>query len=111
MGTAATILRDARSAAGLSQRELGRMARVPQASISRIEQGDIAPRSTTLERLLAACGWSLSAHPAESPGVDRSLIRDRLALTPLERSRRGTDEALAMLRLGRARLRRRPADD
>jgi hypothetical protein len=37
--------------------------------------------------------------------VDRTLIRERLAMTPAERSRRGVEEARALLVLMRARPR------
>jgi transcriptional regulator with XRE-family HTH domain len=61
--TAASILRDARLQAGFSQRELGRRAGAPQATVARIEEGQTSPRFETLERLLAACGFELAARP------------------------------------------------
>ena len=79
----------ARRRAGLTQRELARRAGVPQPSISKIERGVISPTVDTLERLLRACGMELE--PAWVPGhgeVDRTLIEERLAMTPGKRLRR-----------------------
>jgi predicted transcriptional regulator len=93
------VLSHARHQAGLTQRELARRASVPQASIARIELGIITPRVDGLERLLRACGRSLESAPALGVGIDRSVIRERLAMTPEARSRRATDEGRALLRL------------
>ena len=106
MGTTADLLARAREQVGLSQRELAAKANIPQASVSRVERGLISPRASTIERWLEACGMTLEIKPAAGFGVDLSTIRERLAMTPLERSRLGTQEAIAMLRLERARLRR-----
>ena len=78
----------ARRAAGISQREVARRSGVPQASISRIEAGLVAPRTSTLDRLLAACGRDLDLVGRAGTGVDRSLIRERLELSIGERARR-----------------------
>lgn len=106
MASAAELLIAARRQAGLSQRALGAAAGIPQASVARIERGMISPRTDTLERLLLACGMVLSARPPGGSGVDRSLIRERLAMTPAERSRLGVQEARAMAMLGRRQLHR-----
>ena len=84
---AASLLRYARRRAGLSQRELGRRAGVAQPAIARIERGDISPRIATLDRLLAATGYSIELTPRIGEGVDRSLIRAALERTPEERVR------------------------
>ncbi|HTO89020.1 MAG TPA: helix-turn-helix transcriptional regulator [Thermoanaerobaculia bacterium] len=75
--TAASILRDARRRAGLSQRGLGRRAGVPQATVARIEEGRTSPRFETLDRLLAACGFDLVARPRRrgSKGEGRGARR------------------------------------
>jgi transcriptional regulator with XRE-family HTH domain len=80
-------LLEARLAAGISQRELARRSGVPQAAISRIERGSVSPRVETLDRLLRSCGKDAELVERPGTGVDRSLIRERLRLTPAERGR------------------------
>jgi transcriptional regulator with XRE-family HTH domain len=84
---AGTIVREARRAAGITQRELARRAGVPQPAVSRIERGHLSPRHDTLDRLLRGCGKALGL--VERPGlhVDRSLIRERLRLSVADRAR------------------------
>jgi transcriptional regulator with XRE-family HTH domain len=84
---AGAFLREARRAAGLSQRELARRAGVAQPVLSRIERGHSSPRFETLDRLLRECGKGLELIERPGIGVDRSLIRDRLRLTPGQRAR------------------------
>jgi transcriptional regulator with XRE-family HTH domain len=81
------ILRAARRAAGLTQRELARRAGVPQPAISRIERGIVSPTLTTLGRLLRQCGVELETVPRVGE-VDRTLIRERLRLTAGQRAAR-----------------------
>jgi transcriptional regulator with XRE-family HTH domain len=90
---AATLLREARRRAGLTQLELGKRAGVTQASISRIEDSRIRPRFDTLDRLLGGCGFSLELAPRLGEGVDRTAIRELLRLTPAERARLAVEEA------------------
>jgi transcriptional regulator with XRE-family HTH domain len=78
-------LRRARQAAGLSQRDLARKARVAQPAIARIESGGVVPRVDTLEHLLRACGQNLQVAKRAGAGVDRTVIRQLLRLTPRER--------------------------
>jgi transcriptional regulator with XRE-family HTH domain len=84
---AGSILREARREAGLSQRELARRAGVAQPVLSRIERGHASPRFETLDRLLRECGRGLELVERPGLGVDRTLIRDRLRLTPGQRAR------------------------
>ncbi|MGH2557353.1 MAG: helix-turn-helix domain-containing protein [Actinomycetota bacterium] len=84
---ATTLLRSARTRAGLSQRQLAHRTRMPQAAVSRIERGVVSPTVDTLERLLKECGRELQAEERPTYDVDRSLIRERLRLTPGERVR------------------------
>ena len=60
MSTAGVLLRQARTRAGLSQRELARRAGTAQSVIARIERGQTSPTLETLERLLAAAGVELN---------------------------------------------------
>jgi len=84
---AGSILREARQAAGLTQRALARRAGLPQPALSRIERDHASPRFDTLDRLLRACGKGLELVERPGAGVDRTLIRDRLRLSPGERAR------------------------
>jgi len=106
MSIAATMVRDARLRAGLTQRQLATCAGVPQASIARIERGLTRPQVDTLERLLRACGVALTTEPLDL-GIDIGLIRARLAMTPLERHRSALAAARALIRFRQAPLRRR----
>ena len=92
---AARLLRQARRRAGMSQRDLARVTGMPQPAIARIERGAVTPGLDTLERLLAGVGMTLEVAPRPGIGVDRTLIRDALALVPEER-------ILAAGRAGRA---------
>jgi hypothetical protein len=77
---------------------------MPQATIGGIEAGLVSPRVDTLVRLLAATGHELSVDRHLGERMDRSVIRDRLGMTPLERVRptKGRFDPIPVLR----RLRR-----
>jgi transcriptional regulator with XRE-family HTH domain len=83
---AGTILREARRRASLTQRELARRAGVPQPAVSRIERDHVSPRLDTLDVLLRTCGLALDLVDRPGSGVDRTLIRERLRLSPRERA-------------------------
>jgi transcriptional regulator with XRE-family HTH domain len=89
---AGTLLREARLRAGLTQRELGRLADVPQPAISRIERGHVSPRLDTLDELLKRCGLGLDLVDRPGRDVDRTLIRERLRLSAAQRARLAADE-------------------
>jgi len=95
----ANALRTARRRARLTQRELAARASVAQPTVARIERGKEDPRVSTLQRLLAECGDELRQGSRRGVGVDRSLIRELLRLSPAERvdQLRGESEALAIL--------------
>lgn len=76
-------LRRARELAGVSQRELAIRARMPQSTIARIESGLVSPRLETFERLLGLCGVRLAISTL-GEGVDRSVMRELLKLSPDE---------------------------
>ena len=96
---AARLLWGARRAAGLSQRALALRAKVPQPTIASIESGRQDPRFETLLALVEACGQELAALPRPGGGVDRSLIREQLRLTPAQRLRAAGENAQAIQRL------------
>jgi transcriptional regulator with XRE-family HTH domain len=82
------LLREARSRAGLTQRELARRAGTSQSVVARIEQGRTDPGTATLARLLAAAGFELRTELTPLPVVDTHMLEDVnriLLLTPEER--------------------------
>lgn len=87
------MLRRARHRAGLTQRGLAELAGVKQPFIARIESGAVEPRVETMERLLKTCGFDLELAPRLGIGIDRSVMRELLKLTPRERLDRAAGEA------------------
>lgn len=86
--SAVALLKEARTGAGLSQRELARKARTAQSVVARIELGENSPSWETLMRLLRAAGFKLSATLERVPIVDGSLLEDVpriLRMTPEQR--------------------------
>lgn len=91
---AATTIRAARRHRGWTQGELAQRIATTQSAVSRWERGHEEPRLSTLQRILTECG--LQAMLTIDDGVDRSKIRSRLELTPLERLGKVSDaDALA----------------
>jgi len=85
---ASHLLRSARRASGLSQRELASRASTAQSVVARIEAGETAPTIETLQRLLRAAGFDLSAVLVARPTLDRQMLDDVpriLRLSPTER--------------------------
>jgi transcriptional regulator with XRE-family HTH domain len=97
-----SILRGARRARGISQRELARRTGIAQPTIARIEAGSADPRLATLERLLEACGYVIEAAPRPGEGVDRSQMRELLRLSPRRRLELLRDDVEGLDRLERA---------
>jgi transcriptional regulator with XRE-family HTH domain len=88
MSAAASLLRDARVRAGLTQAELGDRLGISQAAVAKLERPGANPTVATLENALWATGHRLALDaPVRRPGVDESLIRQHLELTPAERLR------------------------
>jgi predicted nucleotidyltransferase len=71
MVEAASLLRDARLRAGLTQLELARRAQTRPNVLDAYETGRRSPNLRTLQRLLSAAGFELVAH-AEPVGVTQS---------------------------------------
>ena len=84
----AALLRDARTRAGLTQRELALRARTAQSVVARIETGATSPSWETLARLLEAAGFALDAalRPL-APELSHMLgdVQRILRLTPEQR--------------------------
>lgn len=83
---AGQLVHETRVAAGLTQRELARRAGTTQSAIARVERGRTSPSVATLSRLVNAAGRDLVLS-TRLPPVDRTLIRESLRRTPLERLR------------------------
>jgi hypothetical protein len=86
----ALLVREARSRAGLSQRELALRAGTSQSVVARIEAGQTRPGSETLRRILEAAGFELLAELVPLPALDTHMLEDVariLALTPEQRLR------------------------
>jgi transcriptional regulator with XRE-family HTH domain len=90
MGTTdpAALLRDSRRRAGLTQSQLALRLGISQAAVAKLERPGTNPRFETLAGALWATGHrlELEAQPRNS-GVDESLIRRQLELTPGARLR------------------------
>ena len=70
-----------------------------QPAVARIEQARVTPRVDTLDRLLAACDHTLEIRSRRGAGVDRTVIRQLLKLTPRERLDLAVAEAINLARL------------
>jgi transcriptional regulator with XRE-family HTH domain len=88
MSAAASLLKQARNRAGLTQARLARRLGVSQAAVAKLERPEANPTVETLEAALWATGHELTLDaPARRPGVDESLIRQHLELPLAERLR------------------------
>lgn len=93
-------LRYARRRAGLTQRQLAALSGIPQPAIARIESGRVTPRLDTFDRLLRACGVTSALAPILGRGLDRTVIRQLVKMTPRGRLDLAVDEANNLARLG-----------
>lgn len=100
---AGALLRRARRERGLSQAALANAAGTSQPAVARLEAGGLSPSVDTLERLFKALNLrlELGLTPVDT-GIDRTLIAERLRLSPLQRLRRLRDEVAGVERLRRA---------
>jgi transcriptional regulator with XRE-family HTH domain len=102
------LIRDARTAAQLTQAELARRLGTTQPAIVKLERPGANPTVRTLDRVLRATGHRLELRaPTWAPGVDESLIRRQLALPPAERLRQLERHSGEVRRLARAGARSR----
>jgi transcriptional regulator with XRE-family HTH domain len=86
--SASETVRGARVRAGLTQAELATRLGTTQSAIARLEAPGSNPTVATVERALEATGHRLVLAAANSgSGVDKTLIADRLQLTPAQRLR------------------------
>ncbi|MFM2141091.1 MAG: hypothetical protein RLZZ25_1356 [Gemmatimonadota bacterium] len=83
-------LKGVRENAGLSQRDLARLAGTSQSVIARIETGQVDPSWGTLDRLVRAAGGAVHLEIVATPAFDPQLLDDVpriLALSPEDRLR------------------------
>lgn len=84
MEGARTLVAEARRAAGLSIRELARLADLSFTTISRIESGESDPTLGTLRRILEAAGYTLrlAAEPRPRPRRALADLASAVSRTP-----------------------------
>ena len=83
----ATLIREARQAAGLTQAQLAERLGTKQPEIARLEAAGANPRLATLGRVVAATGHSLALGLEPAAGIDETLIAASLRDSPSERLR------------------------
>jgi len=88
MADVASVIRGARTAAGLSQAELAERAGTSQPALARYETGTTLPTLPTLERLVAACGKRLEVRAVRSNGGSALTTSVRGRLGPQARELR-----------------------
>jgi transcriptional regulator with XRE-family HTH domain len=94
----ASIVREARRRAGLTQAALAERASVPKSTVGRIESGARTPSTDLVERLVRAAGLELTPSLSEpDPGTD-SLFERTLRRTPAQRLADATRAARFVLR-------------
>jgi transcriptional regulator with XRE-family HTH domain len=88
MADSALLLKEARRRSGLTQADLARRLGIGQAAVARLESTRANPTIDTLDKALWATGHRLVLDAqTRRPGVDESLIRQHLELSPAERVR------------------------
>jgi transcriptional regulator with XRE-family HTH domain len=98
----ASIVREARRRAGLTQAALAARAGVPKSTVGRIESGARTPSAELVERLVRAAGFELTPSLSEAdPGTD-SMFERTLRRTPAQRLADATRAARFVLRGRRA---------
>jgi transcriptional regulator with XRE-family HTH domain len=79
------LIGEARRLGGLTQAELARRLGTTQSAVSNWERGRDTPRVDTLARILEACGFEADMTFRRLDDVDRTQIRENLAMTPAAR--------------------------
>jgi transcriptional regulator with XRE-family HTH domain len=82
----ASLLKDARREAGLSQAQLARRLGVSQAAVAKLERPDANPTIKTLSQALRMTGRQLvmATAPVQA-GIDETLVVEQLKLSPDQR--------------------------
>jgi transcriptional regulator with XRE-family HTH domain len=86
MPVAASLIKEARSQAGLTQAQLGRRLGISQAAVARMESPEANPTIATLASTLRGAGQQLvlNVEPLKR-GIDETLVFEQLRLTPEQR--------------------------
>lgn len=83
---AATLVRRARTEAGLTQSQLARRLGLTQAALARLEKAGANPTVATLDRVLRATGRRLDLRLGRAQSsVDATLLYEALAMAPAAR--------------------------
>jgi transcriptional regulator with XRE-family HTH domain len=105
MSVPAALLTEARQRANLTQAQLAARLGVSQAAVAKLEHPRANPTVETLARALWAADSRLELTAnRRGAGVDESLIRQQLELTPKERLRRAETMYSQAQALGRRKL-------
>ena len=102
----ASLIREARLRAGLTQAQLAERVGTTQSAVARWEAGGTHPSLETLARLVRACGLELGVRLDEPDPDTWSLIDHNLALAPEQRLRQLVN-TVRFIREGRSVLARR----
>jgi transcriptional regulator with XRE-family HTH domain len=100
--TPATLLKQARHDAGVTQHQLAMRLGSSQPVVARLERPEANPRWDTLTRALRELGYGIELIRLNDAGpkLDLEQLRERLAMTPAERLRtfQASQESLDALR-------------
>jgi transcriptional regulator with XRE-family HTH domain len=109
--TPASLVKQARESAGLTQAELAQRLGTTQPVVARLERRGSNPTWVTLVRALNATGHELelTRRPRSSVPLDIGQLRERLRLTPAERLQAFEESQRNMNRL-QAKARRLPRE-
>jgi transcriptional regulator with XRE-family HTH domain len=83
--SAASLVRQARTRAGLTQAKLAALMGTTQSAVARLERPGSNPTVATLQSALHATGHSLGLSAGTATGIDETQIVELLRLTPRER--------------------------
>jgi transcriptional regulator with XRE-family HTH domain len=100
MITAGPMLKEARTRAGLTQRQLAERLGTTQPAIARLEKPGANPRLRTLIDAVEATGHTLEAQlTLRKPGIDETLVVASLRESPAERLRNHTQYYRSLKRM------------
>jgi transcriptional regulator with XRE-family HTH domain len=85
---AATLIREARRRAGLTQAQLAERSGTKQSVIARLEAGATEPSYERVAALIRGCGFDLIPNLVEADDADWSIARDNLRLGVEQRVRK-----------------------